>query len=242
MCVLPPETGPASSDEAPDDWPRNYFNYFTEIEDHFQRARGTGLFLLSPIDWALIDNWRTAGIPLEAALKGIDDAFEKWHARKQKRRLVNSLAYCAQAVLEAAQRAPADRQSAGHSGESLFEAVQISSYLLQAAAQLRAHSGSALSEVAHTLETLSAEAPSHLGDLEALEQRLTTLEEKVVAILRSSQTDEALLSIRQTLAAELRPYRNKMTADQLATLERRYLDTALLESAQLPRLSLFYLH
>ena len=26
----------------------NYFNYFTEIEEHFQRARGTSLFLLVP--------------------------------------------------------------------------------------------------------------------------------------------------------------------------------------------------
>ena len=30
----------------------NYFNYYTEIEEHFQRARGTSLFLLSPLDWA----------------------------------------------------------------------------------------------------------------------------------------------------------------------------------------------
>ena len=58
----------------------NYFNYFTEIEDHFQRARGTGLFLLSPLDWALIEAWKTAGIPLEAVLRGIDQAFEKWRA------------------------------------------------------------------------------------------------------------------------------------------------------------------
>ena len=88
------------------DWPSNYFNYFTEIEEHFQRARGTGLFLLSPLDWALIESWKTAGIPLEAVLKGIDEAFEKWRSRKVKRRNVNSLAYCSQAVMEAAQRAP----------------------------------------------------------------------------------------------------------------------------------------
>ncbi len=88
------------------DWPRNYFNYFTEIEERFQRARGTGLFLLSPLDWALIESWKNAGVPLEAVLKGIDDAFEKWRSRKSKRRLVNSLAYCAQAVLEAAQKLP----------------------------------------------------------------------------------------------------------------------------------------
>src|SRR5579871_5304169 len=78
----------------------NYFNYFTEIEDHFQRARGTGLFLLSPLDWALIEAWKNAGIPLEAVLRGIDQAFEKWRSRPPRGRiqLVNSLAYCAQAI------------------------------------------------------------------------------------------------------------------------------------------------
>ena len=100
MSELPAAPEPES------DWPRNYFNYFTETEEHFQRARGTGLFLLSPLDWALIENWKNAGVPLEAVLKGIDDAFEKWRSRKQKRRLVNSVAYCTQAVMEAAQRSP----------------------------------------------------------------------------------------------------------------------------------------
>ena len=27
----------------------NYFSYFTEVEEHFQRTRGSGLFLLSPL-------------------------------------------------------------------------------------------------------------------------------------------------------------------------------------------------
>ena len=43
------------------DWVYNYFNYFTEIEEHFQRARGTGLFLLSPLDWALIESLEERG-------------------------------------------------------------------------------------------------------------------------------------------------------------------------------------
>src|SRR4029077_1142972 len=55
----------------------NYFNYFTEIEEHFQRARGTSLFLLSPLDWALVESWKNSGVPLEAVLRGIDAAFEK---------------------------------------------------------------------------------------------------------------------------------------------------------------------
>ena len=81
----------------------NYFNYFTEIEEHFQRARGTSLFLLSPLDWALIESWNESGVPLEAVLRGIDAAFEKWRGRKVKTQMVNSLAFCAQAVLTEAQ-------------------------------------------------------------------------------------------------------------------------------------------
>src|SRR3954454_15432957 len=84
----------------------NYFNFYTEIEEHFQRARGTGLFLMSPLDWALVESWKDNGVPLEAVLRGIDDAFEKWRSRKSKRRLINSIAYCAQAVMEQAQRIP----------------------------------------------------------------------------------------------------------------------------------------
>src|SRR6202035_4183199 len=81
----------------------NYFNYFTETEEHFQRARGTGLFLLSPLDWALLESWKNAGVPLEAVMRGIDAAFEKWRSRKMKTQMVNSLAFCAQAVLTEAQ-------------------------------------------------------------------------------------------------------------------------------------------
>src|SRR3954464_9649890 len=81
----------------------NYFNYFTEIEEHFQRRRGTTL-LLSTLDWALIETWKDAGISLEAALRGIDVAFEKFQKRPSVFKKVNSLAYCSQAVLEAAEQ------------------------------------------------------------------------------------------------------------------------------------------
>ena len=79
-----------------------YFNYFTEIEEHFQRRRGT-LLLLSPLDWALMETWKDAGIPLEAVLRGIDVTFEKWERRPRKTRKVNGLAFCAQEVLASAE-------------------------------------------------------------------------------------------------------------------------------------------
>ncbi len=82
---------------------QNYFNYFTEIEELFQRRRGTGL-LLSTLDWALIETWKDAGIPLEAVLRGIDSTFDTYDRRPVKTKKINSLAYCSQEVLAAARR------------------------------------------------------------------------------------------------------------------------------------------
>ena len=230
---------PSASEDL--DWPRNYFNYFTEIEDHFQRARGTGLFLLSPLDWALIENWKSSAIPLEAVIKGIDEAFDKWRSRKVKRRFINSLAYCTQAVMEAAERMPS-RTGAKPSAEPPFTPDELRSHLEKTAAALRQRPESPFHEVASSLDALALQAADRLQHLEDLERRLTAMEDKVVAALRTQASDDDLYSIRENLDRELRPYRGKMTAEQIAVLERRYLDTALLERAILPRLSLFYLH
>jgi hypothetical protein len=97
------------------------------------------------------------------------------------------------------------------------------------------------SEIADSLRSLAAEAEAHYRNLEALEQRLTVLEEKMIALARASQTEEQLLAARQDLDRQLRPYRGKMTADQLSMLEKQYLERNLLEQSKLPRLSLFYL-
>ncbi len=224
-------------------WPTNYFNYFTEIEEHFRKARGTSLFLLSPLDWALIENWKASGVPLEAVLRGIDEAFEKWRSRKVKTRSVNSLAYCTQAVMEAAQRlSGAGATRARQASESAFQATEIAEYLNDAAGQLESNNVGPYHALAATLRALATDAEANAQNLEELETKLTALEEKMVAIARTETADEVLFEIRRDLERELAPYRGKMTADQIVMLERRYLDTRLLERANLPRLSLFYLH
>ena len=80
----------------------NYFNYFTEIEEHFQRRWG-GILRLSPLDWVLMETWRDAGIPLEAVLRGIDVTFEHYERRPSKTRKINGLGFCSQEVLAAAE-------------------------------------------------------------------------------------------------------------------------------------------
>jgi hypothetical protein len=218
----------------------NYFNYFTEIEDHFQRARGTGLFLLSPLDWALIEAWKNAGIPLEAVLRGIDQAFEKWRSRPARGRLqmVNSLAYCAQAIAVEVQ-AIVDGGASTKSAVAAppFSLDEVRGYIARNAAALRA---AGLAELAVSLDALPLD--QLYGDLEQLEQRLTAIEEKMIARLRSDASEEALFEARRTLDRDLKPYRGKMTADQLSMLEKQFLERKLLENRGLPRLSLFYLH
>ncbi len=222
-------------------WELNYFNYFTEIEERFQQARGTGLFLLSPVDWALIEAWKNAGVPLEAVLRGIDAAFEKWRSRKRKGRLVNSLTYCTQAVME-----EAEAMAAGGTVKPTREAAppfsidELRGHLEAGAAQLR-QQGDDYCGVIEAVERILDNLDTYYEDLEELEQRVTALEEKMVGIARTRSTDEELVEARREMERQIKPYRGKMTADQLAMLEKQYLERALLERSGLPRLSLFYL-
>ena len=77
----------------------NYYNYFTEIEEHFVRRRGKHLYV-SPLDWSLIATWRDSGVPLHVALRGIDIAMDGFFARSQRiKTKVNTLLFCHDAVM-----------------------------------------------------------------------------------------------------------------------------------------------
>jgi len=221
--------------------PFSYFNYFTEIEEHFQRARGTSLFLLSPLDWALIESWKVSGIPLEAVLRGIDLAFEKWRAKRSRVQMVNSIAYCTQAVaIEAQRMADGGRQRAQKPETAPFPADDLRRYIEANAAAVRAANCPEFFPIADSLVRIAAELPALSADLEALEQRLTVLEQRLIAIARSGQSEEQALAARRDLESHLRPWRGKMSAPQIAMLETQFFDRATLESAGLPRLSLFH--
>jgi len=215
--------------------PFNYFNYYTEIEEHFQAARGTSLFLLSPLDWALIESWKDSGIPLQAVLRGIDKAFEKWHAKKSKTNQVNSIAYCSQAVMEEAKRIDSPRED--KKVEAPFEGPELQKYLRENAAKMPTE----FEEVRVALEGLASDSEAWLDKLEELESRLTSLEEKMVAIARSRQSEEQIFGVRRQLETQLKPYRGKMSAAELMMIEKKFLDQRMLEDSALPRLSLFYL-
>jgi hypothetical protein len=229
----------------------NYFNYFTEIEEHFQRRRGTTL-LLSTLDWALIETWKDSGIPLEAVLRGIDDAFER-RAKRPSPRKVNSLAYCAQAVMTAAEEmkeAAVGVAPAGPAKESGPEPAEIAAYLERNAAQLEAAklpqaAQGVAREAAQTLRDLASalqgSAAPASGGLEELERRLTAMEEKLLAALVAASPDEELVRVRAEADRDIAPYRRKLSAAHIGQLHRQYVHKRLMEQRGLPRLSLFYM-
>jgi len=237
----------------------NYFNYFTEIEEHYLRRRGTHL-LLSTLDWALIETWKSAGIPLEAVLRGIDEAFDKYDQRPLKSKKVNSLTYCSQTVLaaaedmkEAASGATGEENEEKNEREPGFEAAQIAAFLRENAGKLEkaklpespGFATSALArEEAATLRDLAAtiESAGKLPRLEDLERRLTVLEEKLFAVLMAATRDEDLVNIRAEADRDLAPYRGNMAAAQIEQLHKQYFQKRLLERCGVPRLSLFYMH
>jgi hypothetical protein len=239
----------------------NYFHYFSEIEERFQQRRGT-ILMLSTLDWALIETWREAGIPLEAVLRGIDDAFDKHDAKravaKTRTRKVNGLAWCAQAVMQATeemQEAATGMQKAEprEQQESGFEAERVAAFLEQNATAVQAAtkpgapgpaSGTWVSAAAITaqrlteLATTMRETPMPLDDLD---RTLTVLEEKLFAALQASASEEELVALKAQADRELAPYRSKMQAVQLRQIQQQFLHKRLMEARNLPRLSLFYM-
>lgn len=228
----------------------NYFNYFTEIEERFQKRRGTGL-ILSTLDWALIETWKDAGIPLEAVLRGIDTTFDHYERRPSKTKKINGLAWCAQEVLVSAEdmkEAAAGTQPHRSGPAPGLSMEEIAEFFLRNAAKLGQaqapeqvktvanEAAGALSELAGTLSNLSA-TPS----LEDLERRLTAVEEKLIAALTVSASDVELAALRAEAEREIAPYRSKMPAFQIEQLQRQFVHKRLLEKAKIPRLSLFYM-
>ncbi len=177
-----------------DGW--NYFNYFTEIEEYFWKKRGAHL-LVSPLDWAIMETWQRAGVPLEAVLKGIDRAFESYgRSRRGAGKPLKSLAYCTDAVLEAAEErleaAAGSARTNGREAREPFPRDEVKAYLMRNAAQLgdaarrfqerHPEVAARLAEMVESVRdsSLLLDSPAKL-DFEELERRLTVLDDKIAA-------------------------------------------------------------
>jgi len=238
-----------------DSW--NYFTYFTEIEEYFWKKRGAHL-LVSPLDWAIMETWQKAGIPLEAALAGIDRAFESYQRSRRGGlgKPLKSLAYCTDAVLDAAAEqlesaAGSTPKTARTAPKEIFSREELKAYFAENLARIAAaiekqaavlpDLSTRLAEIAKSLESNATllDSPGAL-DLEDLERRLTILDDKQQAVLAGYASEERMLQIRREMDGQLAAYRGKMKAEQLSLVEKQYLQKRLLEEFALPRLSLYY--
>ena len=233
----------------------NYFNYFTEIEEYFWKKRGANL-LVSPLDWAIMEAWQQAGVPLEAAIKGIDRAFESHSRSRRGGRPMKSLAYCTDAVLEVAEEAQeaaagrskvqSPKKAEPFSKEALQHHFEQNRQTLEAAANKIAPDQPELANLLKAYADSLAqcfvivESPAKI-DLEDLERRLTVIDDKIHAAILQHANEELLLRLRREMDGQLAMYRGRMRAEQIALVEKQFLHRRLLEEFRLPRMSLFYL-
>jgi len=213
--------------------------------------------MLSTLDWALIESWKEAGLSLDAVLVGIERAFVKYHKRPRPFRKVNSLAYCSQEVMRAAESAPiGGAEGAGpgvREAEAPFAKDEILGFLQRNAAILQKTSESFAQSHQSVLVQDTEEAASELqriaagnaqaseADLEELERHLTALEEKLTASLTRASSAELLATFRGEIERALVSYRRNLRASEIESLERQFIKKRLFEHYDIPRLSLFYL-
>ena len=247
----------------------NYFNYFTEVEEEFVRRRGKPL-LVSPLDWALIESWKNAGIPLHIVLRAINKSFDAYDARPRKYRKVNSIFYCQQEVEasfaeyrlaqvggsvsnttqdgEVAGAPAADARAAEPFPKPvLLDFLSRSDDELHAAAAI-AHEGgrgeieAAIKRARARLAEIRGEVEgAKRADAEAIEHDLDGIDRLLLASARRDLGEEGVATLREEAEAQLKAYRQKMdNAIYKQTLEN-FVARRLRETNNLPRLSLFYL-
>lgn len=236
----------------------NYFNYFTEIEETFIRRRGRNL-LLSPLDWALIENWQEREIPLHIILRAIESVFDTAEKRPDKKRTIKSLSYCKEEIeaqfAEWAEmqtgKAVGSRQSAvgspeistQNSGDELFSKETIRNHFEKSIFELdgakEKYSGELLEtfeRVLSRLKELQTDAPNP----EKLEESLEKLDSLIDEALINSG-GEKLSALKKEIEKNLASYKAKMETEVYQRTFDLMLTKRLREDAKLPRLSLFYL-
>jgi hypothetical protein len=248
----------------------NYFNYFTEVEEEFVRRRGKPL-LVSPLDWALIESWKAAGIPLHIVLRAINKSFDAYDARPRKYRKVNSIFYCQQEVeasfaeyrltqvgggsagdLAQAGQAPPASTAGKHAVEPfpkpvLLEFLARSDDELRAASVIAQKSGhgeveSAITRARTRLDEIRAEVEgAKHAASEAIEHDLDAIDHLLIAAARRDLGDEGIARLREAAEAQLKAYRKRMDKAIYDQTLENFVARRLRETNNLPRLSLFYL-
>lgn len=242
----------------------NYFNYFTEVEEHFVRRRGKHL-LVSSLDWAIIESWKDMGIPLHIVLRGIDRVFDAYEAnhRAASGRLINSILYCQQEVLSCFEEYKHARVGAASESASGLEPAQapppfsketILAYVAGRRPLLQEFaasfdSPSATELIQQTVQRADTRLDDMVQDmksaqtldLEAIEQELSRLETMLYETLLQCIPPDELEAVRKEAKRQLREYKKRMEPHIYRQTMDHYVAKRLREQYRLPRLSLFYM-
>lgn len=257
-----------SEDTLPDSTERlNYFNYFTEVEDEFVRRRGKPL-LISPMDWALVESWQNAGIPLLIVLRAINKSFDAYDSRAHRFRKINSILYCQQEVeatfaeyrlaltggdAEAKPEGDVSRKAGRKAKAEAFPREALLDFLTRCAGELRkarelaetsrlAELSSTLTRSLARLDSIAADlAASTRIDAEGLERDLDSIERMILESAMRAGGETELESIRAEAKAQLRSYKKKMDKEFYEQTVHNFIARRLRELNQIPRLSLFYM-
>ncbi len=225
--------------------------YFRLIEEHFLQKRGNPM-LLSPREWSLIREWYEAAIPQEVVLRAIDRGFEK--RTEDKRPL--SLRYCSRLIKSEHKKYLKSLEGKGEGEVRVLqpEAANVQDFLqrlaeaLQNSGNLAAQSGNqALSELFFkTKKDLSENiltpfSSSTNGNLQRVEEQLTTLEKEIEQVLLQMISEDRMTVLKEEAMRELKMFEGKVELPVYQEMLRRSLIKAIRKSYNLPRLSLFYM-
>jgi len=242
----------------------NQFNYFTEVEDEFVRRRGSHL-LVSPMDWAVIQTWKDAGVPLHIVLRGINRSFDTYDKRPSKIKKINSLLYCLQEV-EACNEEFRESQVGAHQPEpqpqveesasepqDQFSKPIILEYLAQKLANLKTAKAKATaadnSMLTEAIERSISRLVEILDDIEnrtrlnveGVERDLTSIEGLLLQELLRSVPEERKTALQAEGKLQLKAYKQTMSKEGYKTTLSNYVDKRIRELHGIPRLSLCYL-
>lgn len=226
---------------------KNYFNYFTEIEEYFIRKRGRNL-LVSPLDWCLIELWQENEIPLHVVLRGIDQSFES--AQGRRGRAPTTLFYCHPAVLQAFEeyrqsmlgQAEQPAREASSREKTDLPRNAVLEHLTRLAESLKALKRSELRASLARLQGLLQEVretPS--PDYRRLDQELNRIAAEVAAILADELPDKQAAALRQEAKKDLQRYKKRLSSEMYARLRASYEQKKIREIFQVPEFTLFEL-
>jgi hypothetical protein len=242
----------------------NYYNYFTEIEEHFVKRRGKHL-LISPMDWALISAWRDAGVPLQVALRGIDIAMDGFLARRDRdNSKVNSLCYCHDAVMtefaghleshvgESTADSPEINKEAENVPESGNEiaAEEILKFLSGRISEIRALSAKqslegvleGIQRVLSRMEEVYRNLQSGGRiDSEALERDLRIIDELLTTELRAAVAVERTLEWETEAKKELKIYKKRLQKETYDKIKENFMRDRIHREFNIGELSIFHL-